>query len=171
MKSIGLDASSTTLGWALFEGSTPVRAGTYPLRGVHIAQRCLAAEDALERLLLQWYPTKCVRLESPVWSRPNALIPQARVSGVLLLVCARHSIPVEEVTPTHAKKKLTLSGTATKEAMVRAAAPYLGFDLSALRIYAKRTNYWVAESNGEVVYDEHAADALAVGLCALRNHS
>ncbi len=90
-----------------------------------------------------------------------------RVSGAIILAAQTKKIPWREATPTQAKKALTGRGGATKEDMLRAAAPYLGYDTEALA-YVCRSDKWRAELDNTEVYSEDESDAVGVMLAAWR---
>ena len=136
---LGLDASSTMIGWVVTNG-TVRHHGETKLTG-DISNRCRLA-FALVGLLIETYPDiDCVAIESPVAQYAKAVIPQARVSGAVLARCALFDKHVIEVTPGEAKKALAGMGNASKGEM-RAAALVYG------------------------VEGEHASDALGIALHA-----
>jgi Holliday junction resolvasome RuvABC endonuclease subunit len=137
---LALDASSTTIGWCLY-AAEPHAHGTVLLPAREIAERCMQAQQALDRLLDRHPAIDVIAIESPVARFAKALIPQARVSGALLAVAAARALPVVEVAPTVAKRILTGRGDADKVAMQAAAATYR-------------------------IIGEHAADALGIALAA-----
>ena len=138
---LSLDASSTTIGWVLWDGTVRDQ-GTIKLTGSDIADRCRQAFAAVG-LMIEAHPDiDCIAIESPVARLAKAVIPQARVSGAILARAALLHIPICEVTPSEGKRALAGSGNATKDQMMVAAFP-------ALRIY-----------------DEHMADALGIALFA-----
>lgn len=142
---LGLDASSTTIGWVVLDGSTVRDFGEVRLHHSDIAERCRLAWAALNTILelceRRGLRPDLVALESPVARFAKACIPQARVSGALLALCALQSLLVVEVTPGQGKRALTTKGDATKEHMM---------------YYARRYG----------VKGEHASDALGVALFA-----
>jgi len=138
---LGLDASSTNIGWCVYEG-VPTDHGEIALKGDDIAERCRQAHAALQLILANHPAIDCIAIESPVGQYIKSVIPQARVSGALLAVAALRGLHVIEVTPTAAKRALTGSGAAPKLSMRQQAA---------LR----------------GVFGEHAADALGVALAAV----
>lgn len=143
---LGLDASSVMLGWVVLDGSTVRDFGEVQLKHSDIAERCRLAWAALNTILelceRRGLRPDLVALESPVARYAKAVIPQARVSGALLALCALKSLLVVEVTPGQGKRALTQQGDAGKLAMQDAA---LGYG----------------------VVGEHAADALGVALHAV----
>lgn len=145
---LGLDASSTTIGWCVLRGRTVEASGEYTLAGL-ISSRCLRAQQFIYALLNTHAPD-AVAIESPVVKRftgkkgqrvdsANAVIPQARVSGAILAVVAARGIPWQEVAPASAKKALSGAGNSGKDDMQTFARSY-------------------------GVEGEHASDALAVAL-------
>jgi crossover junction endodeoxyribonuclease RuvC len=138
---LGLDCSSVVIGWVVLDGTAVRDFGEIQLKHDDIAERCRLAWAAVNTLL-KLYAPDLVALESPVARFAKAVIPQARVSGAVLALCALSGVLVIEVSPTAAKRCLTDRGDASKEAMQQAAV-------------------------GRGVCGEHAADALGVALSAL----
>jgi Holliday junction resolvasome RuvABC endonuclease subunit len=166
VRTLGLDASSTHIGWVLLEDGVGRWRGVITLKDKSIAKRCLVARRAVAQLIESWKPDR-VGIESPVGRFAGAVIPQARVSGAVLSVIEEANLPWHDIAPKEAKKALASSGTADKEKMLRAAAPYLGYSDTELTFKAKRKDLWVAlDGEGAVVYDEHTADAVAIALVA-----
>lgn len=142
---LALDASSTTIGWAIICDGRPVAAGSVLLKG-EIAARCAAAEQVLLRLATKHQPN-ALAVEAPAYSAdPLAMIAQQRVMGVLLLTAYKLRCSVTEVVPTHAKKVFTGNGRAEKADVIAVAQRWSG-----------------------IACDEHAADALAIGYTALKD--
>jgi Holliday junction resolvasome RuvABC endonuclease subunit len=139
---LALDASSTTLGYCLYAGCVLAH-GEHKLGGGDIACRCQTAYDILTLLIARWPQIDCVALESPVARYGSAVIAQARVSGVVLLVCAQRLKLVVEVSPTAAKYALAGIGNCSKDTMQARARAY-------------------------AVIGEHASDALGVALASLK---
>jgi Holliday junction resolvasome RuvABC endonuclease subunit len=135
---LGLDCSSTMIGWCVWDGS--VRAyGESALKARDLAERCRQAY-ALIGLLIETHPDiDCIGIESLVARFAKAVIPQACVHGAVLTRLALFGLHAIEITPGEAKHRLTGSGSASKEAMQEASAPY-------------------------GVCGEHASDALGVAL-------
>lgn len=144
---LGLDASSTTLGWVVLDGTAVRDFGEMQLRHSDIAERCRLAWAALNTILelceRRGLRPDLVALESPVARYAKAVIPQARVSGALLALCALKSLLVVEVTPGQGKRALCDDGAGSKADMQQAALSY-------------------------GVVGEHAADALGVALFAIQ---
>jgi len=137
---LALDASSTTIGWVLHDGTVRDQ-GTIALTGKDITDRCRQAFAAVG-LMIETHPDiDAVAIESPVARFAKAVIPQARVSGAILARAALFGLHVVEVAPSEGKRKLTGHGNAIKEEMQRAAACY-------------------------GVIGEHACDALGIALYA-----
>ena len=138
---LGLDASSTMIGYCLLSGGQVTAHGELKLTGADIADRCRQAHAALGLLLATHPDVDCVAIEAPVGQFTKAVIPQARVSGALMATARLKGLHVVEVSPAAAKRRLAGHGNATKEEMQRAAAGY-------------------------GVCGEHAADAVGVALAA-----
>ena len=84
---LALDASSTRSVVACTRPE-PHAHGTVLLPARRIAERCMQAQQALDRLLDRHPAIDVIAIESPVARFAKALIPQARVSGALLAVAA-----------------------------------------------------------------------------------
>lgn len=161
---LAFDCSSTAIGWVARDGDRVVGRGVIRLPDADISERCLAARSEVNTLLDR-YPADAVAIESPVARFAKAVIPQARISGVVLLACAERSIAWCEVAPKEAKKVLTDDGVATKCEMLEAAAMHFGYGADALT-YRCYKEEWIAEFYGGVVFREHEADALGVAMRA-----
>lgn len=140
MRLLALDASSTNIGWCIWDGSNAEAHGTIRLSGNLVERLCLA-ETAISALLDKHAPG-AIALEAPAFSRTSELVSQQRVAGVLLLVVTRRGYLSLEIAPSQAKKVLTGNGRAKKPEMIAAARLHMP------------------------TCDEHAADALAVALAA-----
>ena len=152
---LGLDMSSTCIGYALADGADY---GHRDLTG-DIAARCSAAAAYIAALLDRHAPALIV-IESPVARFAKAVIPQARVSGAVLAVLAQRSALWVEVTPSAAKQVLAGDGAATKDEMIVAAAKRLRIDGDIVTIKGKRALVDVAP-----LLTEDEADAYALALC------
>lgn len=139
---LGLDASSTTIGWVIYDVDAARDCGEVRLTGADIAERCRQAHAALGLILANHPDVDVIAMESPVSRFAKAVIPQARVSGALMAAAALKGLHVVEVTPSEAKKALTDSGCAGKIQMQTEALRY-------------------------GVTGEHAADALGVALASV----
>lgn len=137
---LALDASSTTIGWCVYDGAVLAH-GETGLTGSEIAWKCRQALKWLHAHLHTYPTVDCVAIESPVARYGGAVIPQARVSGALLAAAALKQLHVVEVAPQHAKQALAGKGNASKTEMQAAAASY-------------------------GVTGEHSSDALGVALSA-----
>ncbi len=138
---LGLDASSTTIGWVVYHGGTVEAHGTLILKDDDIAERCRLAHAGLNLVLANHPDVDALALESPAGFHKKGLIPQCRVSGALMACAALKGLRVVEVSPAEAKKALTGRGDAGKPLMQEYALAY-------------------------GVRGEHAADALGVALAA-----
>ena len=149
---LGLDASSTMIGYCLLEGEQVTAHGEIKLRGDDIADRCRQAQNALIHLI-DGRAIDAVAIEAPVVRRflgkggrrvdtANAVIPQARVSGALLAMVSLRELAWIEIEPATAKRAATTKGNANKDAVQQAAIAY-------------------------GVLGEHAADAWAVARAAV----
>lgn len=136
---LSLDASSTTIGWVLWDGTARDQ-GTVKLSGTDIADRCRQAFAAVG-LMIEAHPDiDCIALESPVL-RFAGCIPQIRISGVVMLRAALFGLHVIEIAPAAAKRALSGTGNASKGEMCAAALAH-------------------------GVTGEHVSDALGIALAA-----
>lgn len=149
---LGIDASSTNLGWVILDGPTVRDYGELQLRHSDIAERCRLAYAGIGLVLANHPDVDAVAIESPVLRRfkdkrgkfqvtTSAIIPQCYVQGAIRCLLSQKQIPICDVAPAEAKKALTQYGGAKKQGMGSAA---LGYGVSG----------------------EHASDALGVALHA-----
>lgn len=156
---LGLDMSSTCIGYAILGSSVPAW-GHAELTG-DIARRCLQARAEVARLLNVWQPALVV-IESPVARFAKAVIPQARVSGAVLGLFAERRTLWQEVTPQAGKYALCDDGAATKREMVEAACAHL--DVGGALTLAVKRGKWAAYDGAHAVVTEDEADAYALAL-------
>ncbi len=160
---LGLDMSSTAIGWSLLVGDKVEAFGDVTLEG-DIGQRCNAAANEVARLHLRYAPALTV-IEAPVARFAKSVIPQARVSGAVLAQLAACRLLWHEATPTAAKLALCGDGAATKREMVIEAAQRLGLPTSDVRTW--RGKQYAHAANGRRVLSEDAADAYGLALVGL----
>lgn len=157
---LGLDMSSTCIGYAALYGDTVRRVGHEDLTG-DIAVRCALAAGTVARLLDRYTPA-LVMLESPVARFAKAVIPQARVSGAVLAVLSARAALWAECTPQQAKYALCGDNAATKKEMVDEAAQRLQYPRDDIRVW--RGKAYAYAMNGTRALSEDEADALGVAL-------
>lgn len=164
---LALDISSTQIGWCYLHPTLTPLAKSIPLGGrtTDIAGRCLTAQQQLAILIAACGSIDCVAIEAPVAQYASAVIAQCRVAGAVLAEVRAHGLAWQEVSPAAAKRALTGKGNADKREMVMSAAERLGHDPLFLEFESRRS-LWAAWMNDYCVYDEHAADALGIGLAA-----
>jgi len=161
---LGLDASSTCIGYALLVDGAIERYGHYDIaKTSDIAKRCELARAWTVGALLSFTPT-LIAIESPVGRYAKAVIPQARVSGAILSALSQAQALYVEVTPGQGKQALTGKGNADKVAMVRAAAALLGLE-GALQ--PRRGKLSLFGSQDAVLLTEDEADAIGIALHGL----
>lgn len=137
---LALDASSTTIGWVVFDGAVRDH-GTIYLKHSDVNHRCRLARAHIAGLIAQHPYVDAVAIEGPASPHKGALIPQCFVSGAIRSYVAELDIAICDVPPQHAKQALAGRGNASKADMMEAAAAY-------------------------GVEGEHASDALGVALHA-----
>lgn len=160
---LGLDMSSTCIGYALAFGEAIERWGHIDLDG-EIAARCDAAACAVDAMLARYRP-ELVVIESPVARFAKSVIPQARVSGAVLLALHRRRALWAELTPGQGKQALAEDGAATKQEMVDAACARLGLPRGDIR--KRRGKVWAFSLIGKPLLSEDDADAIALALAGL----
>lgn len=160
---LGLDCSSTCIGYAVLDGASIESYGHYDLTG-EIGERCERAM-AYVTILLEAHKPALVVIESPVARFAKAVIPQARVSGAVLAVLSQHQALWQEVTPQTGKIALTGKAKAEKPDMVRAAADRLSLPISDIRTSKGKVRAHAA--NGKPVLSEDEADAIGLALAGL----
>jgi Holliday junction resolvasome RuvABC endonuclease subunit len=139
---LALDASSTTIGYCVYDG-TVLDHGEIKLTGTDIADRCRQAHAALNLILSTAPDVDAIAIEAPASPHKKSLIPQCRVSGALMAAAALKGLMVVEVTPQAGKIALAGKGNASKDTMMARAHAY-------------------------GVAGEHASDALGVALAAVK---
>lgn len=139
---LGLDCSSTTIGWCVLDGPTVRDYGEIVLKHSDVNERCRLARAGVGLVLLNHPDIDAAAIEAPASRFKKSLIPQCFVSGAVRSLLSEKGILICDVAPQHAKAKLSGHGDALKEEMQRAALCY-------------------------GVIGEHAADALGVGLVGL----
>lgn len=141
MRILALDASSSHVGWIVWNGTDAEAHGTIKLSGEQI-KRLPVINLAIADLLRRYAPDG-VAVEAPAFSRTSELVSQQRVMGAILLSIETYGLLVTEVAPNSAKKALAENGRAKKPEMIKAATLRLGHAVG-----------------------EHIADALGVALVA-----
>lgn len=142
---LAIDSSSVMLGYCLYNGAV-LASGEIALKDPDIAVRCRLAFAQFNGLLELYalHQIDVIAIESPVFGQAKSLIPQARVSGALMVAASLAGLLVLEVTPAAAKKALSGYGGASKALMQATAWERYG------------------------VRGEHAADSLGVALAACK---
>lgn len=83
--------------------------------GAPLPDRLLALHDALHELVGRVTPD-AVAVEDCFYARdPRAMLKLGHVKGLVLLIAARHGIPVSEYPPRRVKQSVVGNGNATKE--------------------------------------------------------
>lgn len=164
MRILGLDMSSTCIGFAVLDDERCEHLGHQDLSG-DIASRAAQAATFVGRLFTQYLPELTV-IESPVARFAKAVIPQSRVSGAVLARLHACEALWAEVSPTEAKLALCEDGAATKYEMVAEAARRLDIPRGDIRVW--RGKMYAHALNGNRVLSEDEADALGLALAGLR---
>jgi Holliday junction resolvasome RuvABC endonuclease subunit len=160
---LGLDASSTCIGYAVLVDGIVTKYGHYDLPAkADIAKRCELARAWAVGALATFQPA-LVKIESPVGRFAKAVIPQSRVSGAILSALSQGQALYVEVAPTEAKRALAKNGAASKFAMLAAAGLRLGLNGHERTVRGKKC---LCDSNGTPILTEDEADAIGVALVA-----
>jgi Holliday junction resolvasome RuvABC endonuclease subunit len=161
---LGLDASSTCIGYAVLIDGRIERYGHYDLPPrADIARRCELARCWTVGALAAFQPA-LVLIESPVGRHTKAVIPQARVSGAILSALSAAQALYAEVTPGQGKQALTGKGNADKAAMLKAAGRLLGMPDIVGIVKGKAC---LVAANGKPILTEDEADAIGIALHGL----
>jgi crossover junction endodeoxyribonuclease RuvC len=140
---LGLDASTTHVGWALWDTVTAMcRSDEMTLTG-DLSHRLALACALVRELILRHQPTR-IAIEQPFVGRfPGAAMKLGKMHGAIWAVCDRDGYELLDISPAEAKLAATGRGNAAKDqvqAMIRAQ---VGRDVG-----------------------EHEADAIGVALAA-----
>jgi len=150
---LGVDPGLTRCGIGVVDGMAGRRAALVAFDvvrtppGTDLALRLLAVAEALDGWIVTHRPD-VVAVER-VFSQHNVstVMGTAQVSGVALLVAARHGLPVALHTPSEVKAAVTGSGRAGKEQVASMITRILGLEVAPR--------------------PADAADALALAVCHL----
>jgi len=160
---LGLDASSTCIGYAVLVDGKIERYNHYDLPAkADIAKRCELARAWTVGALATSRPT-LVAIESPVGRFTKAVIPQARVSGAILSALSQFQALYVEVAPSEGKQALARNGAASKFAMLASAGELLGI---VGHVRGVRGKQCLCASNGTPILTEDEADAIGIALHA-----
>jgi Holliday junction resolvasome RuvABC endonuclease subunit len=157
---LGIDCSSTCLGWALLDGGACAGWGHYDLTG-QIDERCEQAQLHAGALLDRLRPTLVVIEEPPVHLGGTVIVLAHALGAVLVALRQRRAL-WHKLQPSEGKKALTGSGAAKKPQMVEVAAAQLGL---AGRVATKKSKVVLLDlHDGRVLLTEDEADAYALAL-------
>ncbi len=147
---LGVDPGSRHTGYGVVQGegeqlrhlaSGGIKVGSRP----PLADRLRQIYDALTELILQHQPQALALEEIFLAANVQTAFTLGQVQGVVLLAAAQAAVPIYQYPPLTVKKAVVGYGRATKTQVQLMVQHLLGL---------KVTN-------------EHAADALAVGMCHL----
>ncbi len=145
---LGVDPGSRHTGFGVLHGegdrlrhlaSGSIRAGATP----PLAARLCRIYDSLLELIREYQPQALALEEIFLAANVHSAFTLGQVRGVVLLLAAQSSLPVFHYPPLVVKKAVVGYGRASKTQVQLMVEQLLGMKVS----------------------DEHAADALAVGLC------
>ncbi len=145
---LGVDPGSRHTGFGVFQGegdrllhlaSGSIKAGSQ----LPLADRLCRIYDSLGEVIRQHQPQVVALEEIFLAANVKSAFTLGQVRGVVLLLAAQRSLPVCHYAPLLVKKAVVGYGLASKA----------------------QVQLMVEQLLGQKVADEHAADALAVGLC------
>ncbi len=145
---LGVDPGSRHTGFGVFQGegdrllhlaSGSIKAGSQ----LPLADRLCRIYDGLGELIRQHQPQVVALEDIFLAANVKSAFTLGQVRGVVLLLAAQRSLPVCHYPPLLVKKAVVGYGLASKA----------------------QVQLMVEQLLGQKVADEHAADALAVGLC------
>ena len=145
---LGVDPGSRHTGFGVFQGegerllhlaSGSIKAGSQ----LPLADRLCRIYDSLGEVIQRYQPQVLALEEIFLGANVKSAFTLGQVRGVVLLLAAQRSLPVCHYPPLLVKKAVVGYGQASKA----------------------QVQLMVAQLLGQQVTDEHAADALAVGLC------
>lgn len=145
---LGVDPGSRHTGFGVFQGegdrllhlaSGSIKAGSQ----LPLADRLCRIYDSLGEVIRQHQPQVLALEEIFLAANVKSAFTLGQVRGVVLLLAAQRSLPVYHYPPLLVKKAVVGYGQASKA----------------------QVQLMVEQLLGQKVADEHAADALAVGLC------
>jgi len=145
---LGVDPGSRHTGFGVFQGegdrllhlaSGSIKAGSQ----LPLADRLHRIYDGLGEVILRHQPQVLALEEIFLAANVKTAFTLGQVRGVVLLLASQKGLPVYHYPPSVVKKAVVGYGQASKA----------------------QVQLMVAQLLGQQVTDEHAADALAVGLC------
>ena len=145
---LGVDPGSRHTGFGVFQGegdrllhlaSGSIKAGSQ----LPLADRLHRIYDGLGEVILRHQPQVLALEEIFLAANVKTAFTLGQVRGVVLLLASQKGLPVCHYPPSVVKKAVVGYGQASKA----------------------QVQLMVAQLLGQQVTDEHAADALAVGLC------
>lgn len=145
---LGVDPGSRHTGFGVFQGegdrllhlaSGSIKAGSQ----LPLADRLCRIYDSLGEVIRRYQPQVLALEEIFLAANVKSAFTLGQVRGVVLLLAAQRSLPVYHYPPLLVKKAVVGYGQASKA----------------------QVQLMVEQLLGQKVADEHAADALAVGLC------
>jgi crossover junction endodeoxyribonuclease RuvC len=140
---VGIDPGSRNVGYAAIVATVarPVHPSHFRLTHAGVL-RCSAKETLLARigqlhqamheLLHEIQPSVCVLESSFMGINPRSALMLGQARGALIASCARHSVPIHELTPSEVKKTITGKGNADKEQVALSLRHLLAFERQGL---------------------------------------
>jgi len=168
-RGLSLDLSSKTMGYAVWHHGLVAQRDTIDLvHNAPIEERLYRARASFCKLLECWTPALVVCEGPSLHSPALAIIAQAKVKAVCLLVAYEKGVPFPDVVDALAPMSVKLVFTGKGRWMTTNAKGKQEEDKAPV-IHQAKTLLGLAQSElitAYEIYDEHAADAIAVGYAA-----
>ncbi len=124
MRILGIDPGYATTGWGVIDAAgnqlTAVAYGAITTPADQpFAERLAAVESALMAILATHQPAVLAIEELFFAQNTTTALNVAHARGVILLVAAKHGLPIREYKPTQVKQAITGYGHAGKQQMQR----------------------------------------------------
>lgn len=139
MRILGIDPGSKIAGFAVLE--VPDAKAYHPRHfrlvdagslkadySLPHAERIGFMHDTLFELIKEWAPDVCVAEKAFAGVNFQTAIRLGEARGALITAVRRHSIPIQEITPTAVKKTIAGTGHASKEQIALALKMLINFD-------------------------------------------
>lgn len=117
---MGIDASTTSTGWAIFEGTKLITYGVIQPEGEDWRERLVHQGPFLHKIIQRYRPNKIYLEDVPLkMANPKALVILGAVQGFIYGITANYGIPVEFLLPSEWRSSVGLYD-GTKEGTKRA---------------------------------------------------
>lgn len=108
MISMGIDASTTSTGWSIFNGDKLIASGTIKPKGNEWRERVINEWDYYCKIVEKYSPEIIYMEDVPLKSGNQTLLKLGAVQGVILALSAQYHIKVEYLLPSDWRRPLDL---------------------------------------------------------------